>query len=390
MAAAETSIAAALPLLTSSLESAIPALPNHETILPPSNGITLLDAKNDIFLAYLQTLALRNLAVIRSVGKHVKNKTASTNGDAKASALDSDLDEQLVKDLVKHRVYLEKGVRPLEERFKFEIDRAVRAADDETRAEQQKSAAATTKKNQKKTTTTTTDSGDEIDGDDEDQDDDNDDDDDEEDVDELSLRPNPLAYTAAASVSGTGSTAAAAAIEPSAREQAMASDGIYRPPRITATSMPTTERKEAKERRPMRSTTIDEYVADELSTAPVSQPSIGSTIVAGGRRDKSARERREETERREYEESNLVRLPKESKKDKAKKMGRERGAFGGEEWRGLGDGLDRIDRLTKKKSGVGALEKSRKRKAGEDGPKMEGNEIGRDFERRKKKTMRKR
>lgn len=390
MAAAETSIAAALPLLTSSLESAIPALPNHETILPPSNGITLLDAKNDIFLAYLQTLALRNLAVIRSVGKHVKNKTASTNGDAKASALDSDLDEQLVKDLVKHRVYLEKGVRPLEERFKFEIDRAVRAADDETRAEQQKSAAATTKKNQKKTTTTTTDSGDEIDGDNEDQDDDNDDDDDEEDVDELSLRPNPLAYTAAASVSGTGSTAAAAAIEPSAREQAMASDGIYRPPRITATSMPTTERKEAKERRPMRSTTIDEYVADELSTAPVSQPSIGSTIVAGGRRDKSARERREETERREYEESNLVRLPKESKKDKAKKMGRERGAFGGEEWRGLGDGLDRIDRLTKKKSGVGALEKSRKRKAGEDGPKMEGNEIGRDFERRKKKTMRKR
>ncbi|KAG9713266.1 hypothetical protein KCU73_g16569, partial [Aureobasidium melanogenum] len=143
----------------------------------------------------------------------------------------------------------------------------------------------------------------------------------------------------------------------------------------------------------MRSNTIDEYVADELSGAPTAQPSIGSTITAGGRRDKSARERREEAERTAYEESNLVRLPKESKKERAKKGGNKRGGFGGEEWDLLGQGIGRIDRLTKKgertgAGGVGgALERSRKRKVDDDGGRG-GVDIGRDFERRKKRAMR--
>jgi U3 small nucleolar ribonucleoprotein protein LCP5 len=99
---------------------------------------------------------------------------------------------------------------------------------------------------------------------------------------------------------------------------------------------------------------------------------------------KSDKERREEAERREYEESNFVRLPAQSKKDKAKK-GRARDAgWGGEEWRGLGAGLDRIERLTQKKGGkVGSLEKSRKR-AVEDGPRDSGMQMGEAFEKRRK------
>lgn len=380
MAAVSTSISKALPGLTQSLESALPSLPTEEKIKPAKNGITLLDAKNEIFLSYLQTLALRNLAVIRSVGKHVKNKSASTNGDA-SSALDQDLDDQLVKDLVKHRVYLEKGVRPLEDRLKYQIDKVVRAAEDEARAQEAASAPASTKKTSSKKAAAPTASDSEEDDDDEE--------DEESEVDELSFRPSAASFTRAPAAPGS---APSTTPEVSAREKAMAEDGIYRPPRITATAMPTTERKEAKDKRPMRSATIDEYVTNELSEAPYAQPSIGSTIVNGGRRDKSARERREEEERREYEESNLVRLPKESKKDKAKKAHRERGAFGGEDWRGLTDGVDRIDRLTKKKTGGGALERSRKRKADEDGQRGDGAggvDMGRDFERRKKRTMRK-
>ena len=56
-------------------------------------------------------------------------------------------------------------------------------------------------------------------------------------------------------------------------------EGVYRPPRISATSMPTTETKERKERRPGRSATLDEYVSTELSQAPLAVPSIGSTIT---------------------------------------------------------------------------------------------------------------
>ena len=119
------------------------------------------------------------------------------------------------------------------------------------------------------------------------------------------------------------------------------------------------------ERRPQRSRTLDEYVSTEYSAAPVAEPSIGSNIAAGGRSSKSARQLKEEQERRDYEEMNLVRLPKHSKKELAR-LGYARrgndGGFGGEEWRSLGSSLDRITDLTRRKGGKeGALDRSRKR-----------------------------
>ncbi|KAJ9626479.1 hypothetical protein H2203_004111 [Taxawa tesnikishii (nom. ined.)] len=363
MSAVDTSIAACLSSLTDAIGSAATALPSAESILPSENGITLLDAKNELFLSYLQALALRNLEVIRSVKKHI----SAQNGDAEdTTEKDQKLDDQIVKDLVKHRVYLEKGVRPLEDRLKYQIDKVVRAADDEERA-------ATQKANPAVTTNGHVDK-DQADGASEESDEDEEEE--EEEINELAYRPNPSAFARPA-VAATAS----------AKKNAIPEDGIYRPPRITATAMPTTERREARDRRPTKSATIDEYINTELSTAPVAEPSIGSTIVAGGRRNKGARERADEAERREYEETNLTRLPAQSKKEKAKYAARDRGGYGGEEWRGLGEGLDRIDRLTRKKSGGGALEKSRKRKMTEDGPRGGGAEMGADFNRRKKRVM---
>jgi U3 small nucleolar ribonucleoprotein protein LCP5 len=174
------------------------------------------------------------------------------------------------------------------------------------------------------------------------------------------------------------------AAEERARESK--NDGIYRPPKITPMAMPTPEgRGEARrERRPGKSATLDEFIATELSTAPIAEPSIGSTIVNGGRHTKSERERREENERREYEESNFTRLAPLGKKELAKQKARQQrnGGFGGEEWRSLGQGLDRIERLTEKKGGkLGSLEKSRKRPVG-DGPR--GTGAGEAFEKRRK------
>jgi U3 small nucleolar ribonucleoprotein protein LCP5 len=152
-------------------------------------------------------------------------------------------------------------------------------------------------------------------------------------------------------------------------------------------AMPTTEgRAERRDRRPNKSATLDEFIATELSSAPMAEPSIGSTITHGGRHTKSEKERREEHERREYEESNFTRLAPKSKKELRKESaGRATGGFGGEEWRGLGAGIERIERLTEKKKGggkVGSLEKSRKRPV-EDGPRGSGG-VGDAFEKRRK------
>jgi len=105
-----------------------------------------------------------------------------------------------------------------------------------------------------------------------------------------------------------------------------------------------------------------------LSTAPSLEPSIGSTIVAGGRGTKTARDRVAEAERTAYEENNFVRLPALSKKEMARQRGRRDGQYGGEEMSGLGGDLDRIERATggKRKMG-GKLENG-----GKDGPRGDG------------------
>ncbi|KAH9833899.1 Sas10/Utp3/C1D family, partial [Teratosphaeria destructans] len=124
--AAETALPDVLSSLRSATDAAISGLPEASSLLPPDHGITLLDAKNDVFLAYLQALALRNLHVIRGI---------KDGSDAPG------LDEALTKKLVEHRVYLERGVRPLEQKIKYQVDKVVKAADDEERATAHKAAS---------------------------------------------------------------------------------------------------------------------------------------------------------------------------------------------------------------------------------------------------------
>lgn len=297
-------------------------------------------------------------------------KTSSLN------EYNEDLDTSVVKKLVELQVYLEKGVRPLEGRLKYQIDKVLQAADDAKRAED------VPKPRPGKVTA----HSDEEDEEDEDESEDDSDADSANgaalkanDIDDLQYRPNPSAFVRPADAADT-------------RTKGELEDGVYKPPRIQATAMPTTGPRDRTEKKPMKSATLDEFVNTELSSAPFAEPSIGATTVSGGRRRKSEREMNEEAERREYEERNYVRLPKESKKERAKRNrngGRDAG-YGGEEWRDLGDGLDRIDKLTKRKGGEGrgnALEKSRKRAATEDGPRGSGSavaEVGQGFQKRLK------
>ncbi|KAF2012334.1 hypothetical protein BU24DRAFT_426205 [Aaosphaeria arxii CBS 175.79] len=348
--AVDNSLSALLSTLTISIKSATQVLPEDGTA-PPKDGISLLDVKNDLLLSYLQNLVFLILLKLR-------NRSHSDKSG------DDDLQEEIVKKLVELRVYLEKGVRPLENKLRYQIDKIVRTADDATRKESHQVTAPRP--------TTRQLNGDNSDISDDDsvgsaQTDD--------DMDETSYGPNLSAFKR--------SQAADAQVASETSK-----DGIYRPPRITPMAMPVTQSREERESRPRKSATMDEFIATELSTAPLAEPSIGSTIVSGGRRMKSDKERRDEAERRDYEESNFVRLPKESKKERAKKGIQSRNSgWGGEEFRNLGAGLDRIEKLTKRKgNALGSLERSRKRPV-EDSPRGTGV-VGDAFEKRRKVVSR--
>lgn len=359
---AAASLKDVLTNFTASTTAATSGLPDSESLLPPDNGITLLDAKNEIFLSYLQSLALRNLNVLRGIK------------DGKKAEEASELSDKLTRKLVEHRVYLDRGVRPLEQRIKYQVDKVVKAADDEQRASTQKPKLVANGKAKPA----------------EDSSDDSEEDSDDEsvasaaeDIDELSYRPNPAAFAAPQEPE--------AEPEKVGRYSGKTADGVYRPPRISATAMPTTdslrEQREKRAARPGHSATVDEYITNELSANPVAQPSIGSNVADRGRTMKNAKALAREAERRNYEETNLVRLPKESKKELAKYKQKDRANYGGEEWKGLGESLDRIGDLTRKKGKDTTLDKSRKRRATEDGPRGDG--IGDAFDVKKRRMDKK-
>ncbi|KAI1433152.1 U3 small nucleolar ribonucleoprotein lcp5-like protein [Xylaria sp. CBS 124048] len=337
--AATITLPALLDSLSSSLSSAIEATPKLSGINDTENGVSLLDVKNELLLAYLQNLVFLILIKIRN----------AKNGDSESGETATATSDSVVRKLVELRLYLEKGVRPLEERLRFQLDKIIRAADDAVRTEENGAKADGAESDD-------SDSGSEEDSDADDAVDQDGQDD------KARSRENAKQGPLFSNFSAPVSVGMAAA--------AQDKTGVYRPPKITPTVMPTTERRERTERRPMRSATMNEYIADELSAAPSALPSVGSNVMFGGRKVKTATEREEDERVREFEESNFLRLPKEGKKQRAEKNKAERRSakmsFGGEEWRDLGEGLDRINKLTRRKEGGGRstkalLEKSRKR-----------------------------
>ncbi len=362
--AAPATLPALLDSLTKSLTSTLEVAPKLTAFELPKDGISLLDVKNELLLSYLQNLVFLILLKLR---------------ESKAGGSDDKTDEQSLSDLVvtklvELRLYLEKGARPLEDKLRFQIDKVLRAADDAERSATAAEEAAKADEPDSESEAGSHEAG--SDG---------------EDgqtnapsgrkIADLQHRPNFSGFQRPAAATTSG------------REKN--SSGVYRPPRIAPTSMPTTERRERTERKQGKSATLEEFITDEMSAAPIAEPSIGTTIVHGGRKIKTVNERRKEDERRDYEERNFVRLPKESKKDRAQKAKQEgrnsRMNFGGEDWRDLNQGVDRISRLTKGKGSGGGtkalLEKSRKRGIDTlDGPRGggSGGNMGEHYQKRLK------
>jgi U3 small nucleolar ribonucleoprotein protein LCP5 len=369
----EDSITTLLTTLTTALQSATAALPDSsDSFLPPNDGITLLDVKNDLLLSYLQNLVF--LVIIK-----LRHRDSATHTD--------DTISEVIRKLVDLRVYLERGVRPLENKLKYQIDKVVRAAEEADRRAATKSA---TKKVARRPTTKelagdvsedniSSDAGSE----------DDDEDGSTEKIADISYAPRPAALLKNAKTSNPDSSRS--------KSQSSTTTGAYKPPRITPTSMPSTTKPHDRPDpalRKRKSHLLDEYINEELSSTPLAQPSIGSsnTITNRGRSGASALDRQKEKERLEYEEKNFVRLPGESKAERRKARARgerdRRDIFGGEDWTGLGGLGDRIGRSVASKEGRGVLDRRDKRKRDvADGPRGDGVGVGEVFEKRRKVLM---
>jgi U3 small nucleolar ribonucleoprotein protein LCP5 len=357
-----------LSSLTDALQAAASAFAEpEEAFLPPSDGISLLDIKNDLLLSYIQNLVF--LIVLK-----LRNGSARDESGHLSSEVTNKLDEL--------RVYLERGVRPLEGKLKYQIDKAVRAADEVDRRAAQKASA---KAESKKPTTK------ELAGDVSEEFESSEGGSDKEDADVN----DPDAW-AGPRRSALQKNIEVAQKETTGSKSRSTATGAYKPPRITPTAMPQPpsqhDRDSSARRR--KSHLLDEYIDEELSAAPRAQPSIGTgnTIVKHGRGAMSSRDREKERERTEYEERNFVRLPGESKAEKKKARlrgeGNKRDLFGGEDWTGLGGLGDRINRTVAGRSrneGSSVLERRQKRgRDTQDGPRGDGLGIGESFEKKRK------
>ena len=347
-----------LKSLTSSLTSATSSLSEATSLTLPNDGISLLDTKNELLLSYLHNLVFLVLLKLKRSTQEVSRRPIVPDVTSEHDSGDNvKIQHSSITKLVELRLYLEKGIKPLENRLKYQIDKVVQAATNSSSATRTPGKSAMRNSKDPRPATSDTSSSQSSDGYSN-----------EETaapaVTDLSYRPNPSAL-----------------LLPSHSHRSIAtskSSRLYQPPRITPTAPPTATKAI---RKPPPSATLNEYLATEHSTAPVPEPSIGTTIAASGRRNKSAKEREGERQRREYEEGNYTRLPMEGTK-KGKRQGK--GGWGGEDWMGLSEGAGRVEKLVGGKRD-GALERSRKR-GREDGGG--GARMGESWEKRRRQERR--
>ena len=317
------SLSELLNTLRESLSSAISSLPDATNLTPPADGISLLDTKNELLLSYLQNLVFLIILKLRNQQRSATPPSSDVTSD-----------DVVVQNLVFLRVYLEKGVRPLESRLKYQLDKLLLAAEDV--ASKASTNGVTTNGAQhpkdKPIGVSNDSEGDPPSA--------------PPNISDLSYRPNPSGFRL-----------------PSRRSPSPSrKSGVYRPPQVTPMAPPSAK----KAQRPRTSHTLNKFIREELDDAPMAEPSIGA---GSGLKGKAAER---EAERRGYEEGRLVRLPGEGKK--ASKRRRDVGEGFGEDDFGMSMELADMVKGGKKK-----------RKAGGDEVK-----IGEVWEKRKSRGLGKR
>lgn len=331
-----------------STQKALNNLSDDISELDTSNGMSLLALKNESLLSYVHNSILILLS-------QIDTKTSFEN-----KKKSDEIRSSSIKNAITDRIVLEKGIKGLESRVSYEIDRALR--------NYEKAKATTENSNTSNTVNDDTHPNEE----------------EEEKEDLLSFRPNPFSLLSSGNKNDKKNNNSSQGkkkpnqkkhnndgynIANDKEEEDYGDDDdddndnednqLYKAPKISAIVPVGGEaRKSAKRIR--RNEMLEEFL-QESSYAPQLEHSIGSTIVDAGRGIKSDRDTRKEREIRDYEESNYTRLPEKTKEKHKGKKRRHQDSFFGESWNF--SNTTSYDSTKKKKNSSSVWEKTSKRRS---------------------------
>lgn len=314
-------------------------LDDSELLLPPIikqilsdgkyelEGMSLISLKSNSLLSYVNNLTL----VILS---HLTRMEQEGTEEKKEIA---------VKGSIEQRVTLEKGIKPLEKKLLYQLDKMVRSfhrmEEESSKLEQKVTEEAESK----------------ITNGENSEDDSDSESDSEDDEDALSYRPDAAALAKMAP--STKKKQATASTEEESKEK-------YKPPKISAVAPPSAnfDDRAGPKQHNRKLQSMEEYLA-EASDLPQAENSIGSTIVDKGRGGvKTSRERQKEKEIQRYEESNFTRLPNTAtKKTFKQKMAERVNNFAGEDWSMFNSNRDLKDGTSRKRKAASAWDRAKKR-----------------------------
>lgn len=312
---------------------------DSEILLPPMirqilsdnkhelEGMSLLSLKSNSLLSYVNNLTL----VILSHLTRMEKESAEEKKDL------------AVKGSIEQRVTLEKGIKPLEKKLLYQLDKMVRSfhrMEEESAKLEEKLAEEA-----EAGTGAANDAEDDSDSDS----------DSEDDEDALSYRPDAAAL--AKMVPSSKSKRVGASTDEESKEK-------YKPPKISAVAPPSAnfDDRAGPKQHNRKLQSMEEYLA-EASDLPQAETSIGSTIVDKGRGGvKTNRERQKEREIQRYEESNFTRLPNTAtKKSFKQKMAERVNNFAGEDWSMFNSNRELKDGISRKRKAASAWDRAKKR-----------------------------
>lgn len=288
------------------------------------DGISLLALKNQALLSYLESLVVIIAARIQQ----------ALSGDEKDSAEIKKIFDSAVQSSVIQRVTLEKGVKGLEAKISYQIDKLIRAY------------LKTKEQAEKPTQVVETPEGDVSDSDE----------------DDLNYKPQPthlLGERKGAVVKSSKRVESDQDYDECSKK--------YRIPKISAVTMVEDRHTKEKSTRRQKNALMEEYIK-ESSDMPRTEYSIGSTILDHGRGgERTEKQRSKEQEVQRYEEENYTRLQGLSQKQERRAARiRQRDAYGksffGEDWSFLGRPYRNDSDRPKRKKSASAWEKAKRRR----------------------------
>ncbi|CUM65015.1 uncharacterized protein PRCAT00002634001 [Priceomyces carsonii] len=283
-------------------------------------GVSLLALKNNSLLSYINNLVLIVLG-------HLKRVNGSCNDEVL---------EDAVKGSIVQRVTLEKGIKPLEKKLNYQLDKMIRSyhrMEAENKKQEEELDGKMRSRSSEGGNSSSANSSDVSSG--------------EEEEDELSLKPD---------------SSALAKLTKEEKSNPITGKEKYRPPKISAVAPPTQQFDTKRQHSGRKLQSMEEYLRDS-SDLPQVETSIGSTIVDSGRGGvKTNAEREKEKEIQSYEENNFVRLPQTQMKKSFKDREREKvNNFAGEDWSMFNNNRKISDDTSRKRKSKSAWDRAKRK-----------------------------